>query len=110
MLTLAGEVCGNILSTPNWAICFVLREVRQLVRIAGRVQNIWSRFYCHGVNQKKTGPKMVQHGACLTEGSKAIWAMPKYTDHFSKRGFPNIYLLFIGECNTVMLAIKKVRA
>ena len=22
-------------------------------------------------------------------GSKAIWAMPTYTDHFSKRGFPN---------------------
>ena len=57
MLTLAGVVCGNILSTSNWAICFVLGEVRQLVRIAGRVQNLWSCFYCHGVNQKK---KLVQ--------------------------------------------------
>ena len=57
MLTLAGEVCGNILSTPNWAICFILGEVRQLVRIAGRVQNLWSRFYCLGVNQKKTWSK-----------------------------------------------------
>ena len=39
MLTLAGVVCGNILSTSNWPICFVLGEVRTLVRIAGRVQN-----------------------------------------------------------------------
>ena len=60
--------------------------------------------------RKKTGPKTVQHGACLTEGSKAFWAMPNYMDHFLKTGFPNFYLLFIGKCNTVMLAIKKVRA
>ena len=57
MLTLAGVVCGNILSTSNWAICFVLGEVRTLVRIAGRVQNLGPRFYCLGVNQKKTWSK-----------------------------------------------------
>ena len=57
--------------------------------------------------RKKIGPKNMQHGACLTEGSKTIWAMPKYTDHFSKRGFPNFDLLFIGKCNTVMFAIKQ---
>ena len=56
--------------------------------------------------RKKHGPKKVQLSACLTKKSKAIWAMPEYTDRFSKKGLP-YDLLFIGKCNTsVMLAIK----
>ena len=37
------------------------------------------------------GSEKVPHGACLTGvrgGSNAIWTMPIWTDHFSKRGFP----------------------
>ena len=43
------------------------------------------------------GSEKVPHGACLTGvrwGSNAIWTMPIWTDHFSKRGFPDKTVLF----------------
>ena len=41
------------------------------------------------IREEKIGTEKVQHGARFTEGgSKAIQAMPKYTDYFSTKGFP----------------------
>ena len=39
---------------------------------------------------QKKGPKKVLHGARLKGGggSKAIWAMPIWNQHISKRDFP----------------------
>ena len=43
------------------------------------------------IREEKWGPKK-----CLGRGSKAIWAMPIYTDHFSKRAFPYREIIFIA--------------
>ena len=55
------------------------------IRIAWRMQTLCSRLLCHDIHQKerKKGP-IWQRG-----GGQAIWAMPAWTDHFSKRGFPD---------------------
>ena len=105
-LTLARVVCCNILSTSNWAICFVLGEVRTLVKIAGRVQNLCSRFYCHGVNQKKNWSKKHATRCLFDRGVKNYLGNAQIHGPLFKKGLP-YDLLFIGKCNTlVMLAIK----
>ena len=43
-------------------------------------------------SEKKNGVQK----KCLGRGSKAIWAMPIYTDHFSKRAFPYREIIFIA--------------
>ena len=41
------------------------------------------------IREEEIGSEKVQHGARFTEGgSEAIQAMPKYTDYFSTKGFP----------------------
>ena len=109
MLTLTCVVCCNFCPRPIGQF-FCFRGGQNTCQDCWKSAELMVSFLLSWCQSEKTGPKTVQHGACLTEGSKAIWAMPKYTDHFSKRGFPNFDLLFIGKCNTVMLAIKKMRA
>ena len=69
-----------------------LREVPfwNVVRVYGHCPRIFSSDVMASISKEKLGYEKVSNGARLIEGgeSKAIWAMPLYTDCISKRGFP----------------------
>ena len=63
------------------------------IRIAGRLQTLFSRLYCQGVHQGgKTRVLVMQHGFRLTEGrggdQELLGQYPLYMGRFSMRGFP----------------------
>ena len=73
------------------------------IRIAGRLQTLFSYFYCHGVHQR--GKTRVLKNATWFpfdrgaggRGSRAIRAYPIYMGRFSIRGFPYSDLFSEGD-------------
>ena len=65
------------LSLTHWSLTTLLKIVVSNSMMSVKKEKIGSEKKC--VWQRETG---------WGEGSKTIWAMHIYTDHFSKRGFP----------------------
>ena len=65
-------------------------------QLFAKLTNSYLSFWQCQKQMKKWGPKKVLHGARLTEGggSKAIWAMPIWNQHISKRDFPYWFITF----------------